>query len=98
MVVLSISAVTAIAWGDRLSVEVIDGEYDNIVQSLMTAEDLSGEVVVLIPWNQTLLAAGESTGAERLSSAMEVWQLAWERVAERGGSRPIPTSRPGGWG
>src|SRR3954470_2902053 len=47
--------VTAWAWAEGLRVRIRDGEYDQVVQELMRQQD-APDAVVLLPWNQRLLA------------------------------------------
>lgn len=95
-----VPALTAVAWGDRRPLDVVDADYDNIVQELAKASDLSSQVVVLLPWNRDLIAPSEPVGderderieqriEERVDDAMGTWRLAWSLLAERGAPRLI---------
>jgi FkbH-like protein len=84
-----VPALTAVAWGDAVALEVVDGEYDNIVQELMSRPDLASETTVLLPWNRSLLKSREQSIDAAISAAMDTWKFIWNLVAERGGSRLI---------
>jgi FkbH-like protein len=72
--------VTAWAWEEGLRVNVREGEYDQVVQELMRQEQ-APDVVVLLPWNQRLLAHDTRTAEERIEDEMVFLQQSWTQVA-----------------
>jgi FkbH-like protein len=72
--------VTAWAWAEGLRVGIREGEYDQVVQELMRQEQ-APDVVVLLPWNQRLLAQDSRTAEERIEDEMVFLQQSWAQVA-----------------
>ena len=72
--------ITAWAWAEGLLVSVRDGEYDQVVQDLMRQES-APDAVVLLPWNQRLLAHDRRQTEERIEDEMAFLQQAWSQVA-----------------
>ncbi len=72
---------TAWAWSDGMHVQVSDSEYDQVVQSLMAlkVED-APDVVVVLPWNQRLLAHDARTAAERIEDEVAFLHQCWAQV------------------
>ncbi|HSI62577.1 MAG TPA: HAD-IIIC family phosphatase, partial [Candidatus Saccharimonadia bacterium] len=70
------------AWSDGMHVQVSDGEYDQVVQSLMALKiEDAPEVVVVLPWNQRLLANDSRNAAERIEDEVAFLQQCWAQVA-----------------
>jgi FkbH-like protein len=73
-------AVVAESWGRGTALDVIDGEYDNVMQELMArrARATGPGVVILLPWTQRLLAPDdERPAAARLEDELRFWKQAW---------------------
>ena len=79
----------AVAWGRGSALEVHEGEYDNIIQELMSFnQDQRPHVVVLLPWTQRLFSsAGDRSIEQRTAEELTFWQQVWGLVAERTGAR-----------
>lgn len=85
------TCLVASAWGGATAVQTTDGQYDNVLQELIAAVD-SGrryDVVVLLPWNQRLLASGRGEERARLDEEVAFWQRAWQIVTVRMSARLI---------
>lgn len=72
--------ITAWAWTEGVRVAVRDGNYDQVLQELIALTD-PPDVIVLLPWNQRLLAADERGAQERIEDEIAFHQLAWAEVA-----------------
>src|SRR4051812_18554403 len=72
--------ITAWSWADGLRVTLREGEYDQVVQELMRQEH-APDVVVLLPWNQRLLAHNKRSAQERIEDEMVFLHQAWAQVA-----------------
>lgn len=84
------SNLTAEACGRGSSVDVREGEYDNVMQELMTplTPERLAQVVVLLPWTQRLFHAGANRSAEeRIEEELGFWKQAWDLVADKTGAR-----------
>jgi FkbH-like protein len=76
----------AVAWGQGYALEVYDGEYDNVMQEVMSpiVVERRPDVVVLMPWNQRLLTFRERPAVEqRKNDELTFWKKAWELITER---------------
>ncbi len=98
-----VPGLTASAWGQGVSLDVSDGEYDNVIQELMAiGPDAPPQVVVLLPWNAHLLHADPRTAGQRIDDEVAFWKQAWQLVSERTGARLIQVGydwlRPGAGG
>lgn len=71
--------IAAWAWAEGLHVSVRDGDYDQVLQELMVLND-APDVIVLVPWNQRLLAEGNRGAQERIEDEMAFHQQAWAQV------------------
>ncbi|QIF01877.1 HAD-IIIC family phosphatase [Roseimicrobium sp. ORNL1] len=70
------------AWADGMHVQVSDAEYDQVVQSLMALkEEHAPDVVVILPWNQRLLAHDARGAAQRIEDEVAFLQQCWAQVA-----------------
>lgn len=72
--------IIAWAWAEGLRVKVREGEYDQVVQELMRQEH-APDVVVLLPWNQRLLAHDKRVAEDRIEDEMAFLQQSWMQVA-----------------
>ena len=84
------NTLTAMAWGGGASLEIYQGEYENVVQELMApvSEGRRPHVVILLPWVQRLLyAGGNRSPSERLEDELLFWHKAWDLIRERLGAR-----------
>lgn len=82
------TALAAEAWSvDGVLLDVVEGEFDNVVQSLMAGLADGAEAVVLLPWSRRLLAPGGDPRA-RIDDEVALWQLAWQ-AAHAAGARVI---------
>lgn len=84
-----VTHLTAAAAGRGLRLAVREGEYDNVLQDLMQVEPGSVDTIVLLPWTQRLLGAGERSGAERVADELAFWQQAWGIARDRLGARLV---------
>jgi FkbH-like protein len=82
-----VPALTAVAWGRGRAVLASEGGYDNIIQDL-AALTQAPDVVVLLPWHQRLLAAGDRGIAQRVDDELAFLRQAWESV-KKSGSRLV---------
>ena len=85
------TCLTAAGWSEGSAVRVTEGQYDNVIQELLVAAS-SGkhyDCVVLLPWNQRLLAAGSSDAPARLNDELTFWQQAWQLVTSQMSARLI---------
>ena len=85
------TCLTAVAWGCGVSVHAVDGQYDNIIQELMSAVAAPRhfDAVVLLPWHERLLGGEPSDGQTRLSEELAFWQQAWNIVTTQMSSRLV---------
>lgn len=83
------TALTAVAWGRGVSVEVVEGGYDTVLQDLggMAAEARRPDVVVLLPWNQRLFGGDPPT--DRVADELGLWAQAWALAGEGLGTRVL---------
>ncbi len=84
------SNLTAEACGRGSSVDVREGEYDNVIQELMTplTPDRLPQVVVLLPWTQRLFhSGGNQSVRERIEEELGFWKQAWDLVADKTGAK-----------
>ena len=72
--------ITAWAWAEGLRLEIRDAEYDQMLQELMHLQT-GPDAVVLLPWNQRLLAAGDRDAAQRVEDEMTFLRQVWAQVA-----------------
>ena len=85
------TCLTAVAWGCGASVHTSDGQYDNVIQELMSAAS-SGrryDAVVLLPWHERLLGGDAGDSATRLDEELAFWQQAWNIVTTQMSSRLV---------
>ena len=86
-----VNALTAESWGQGAPLQVSEGQYDNVMQELLTADPNGGvDVVVLVPWNQRLRSTGSSGDrAARIEDEVRFWRNAWALVTERLAARIV---------
>jgi FkbH-like protein len=80
-------ALSAVAWSEGVALELREGDYDTVLQTLLALET-APDVVILLPWTQRLLAAGERSLSARIDDELSFWGQAWARV-EALGSRLV---------
>ena len=80
-------ALSAVAWSEGVALELQEGDYDTVLQTLLACQE-APDVVVLLPWTQRLLGEGEREARERIDDELAFWQQAWARV-EALGSRLV---------
>ena len=74
--------ITAWAWSEGMRVTVREGGYDQVIQDLAALDEKSApDVIVLLPWNQRLLASDARGVAARIEDEMNLLQQAWLQVA-----------------
>jgi FkbH-like protein len=79
---------TAEAWGRGCALEVSEGEYDNVIQELLTSGEHAYDAVVLLPWARRLLQGGrDRSPAERITEEVAHWTQAWDLIAQNFGAR-----------
>jgi FkbH-like protein len=84
------SMLTALAWGSDCSVEVREGEYDNIVQELASGEvaQYRPNVVILLPWTHRLFyEERERSPEQRRAEELAFWKQVWQLAAAKTGAR-----------
>jgi len=79
------ASLIAAAWGRGGSLEVREGEYDNVIQALMSL-DYQPHVIILLPWNQRLLHGADRPADQRVAEELDFWKQAWDLVAARTGA------------
>ena len=84
-----VPVLTATAWGRGVRLAVSEGEFDNVVQELVSITAHSPEVLVLVPWSQRLLGTAERPPAERIADEVAFWEQAWSLARANGVSRII---------
>jgi FkbH-like protein len=72
--------ISTCAWAEGLRCSIREGSYDQVIQNLL-ALDQSPDVIILLPWNQRLLADDPRPSAERIADEMSFLQQAWAQVA-----------------
>src|SRR5262249_1213563 len=85
-----INALVAAAWENGLLLDVTEGDYDNIVQTLMTRQNEGPrpDVVIFIPWTQRLFSEASALSAEeRVQDELAFWQQTWKVAIESLGVR-----------
>ncbi len=78
------TALTAIGWGRNISLRVVEGGYDNVLQTLED-ENLRAappKIVVLLPWHKRLLE-GRGDTEQRLADELAFWQNVWRLAQQR---------------
>lgn len=85
------AAITAVAWGDGRALRVTEGQYDNVVQELLRPQPdtPTPSLVVLLPWNQRLLADDKRSPTERVADEVSFWQRVWRLIEEGSGARIV---------
>jgi len=76
-------ALSAVAWSEGVALELQEGDYDTVLQTLLACQE-APDVVVLLPWSQRLLSEGERGGQERIDDELAFWRQAWARVKALG--------------
>ena len=88
------NALIASAWRDDCLLDVVEGDYDNVMQSLYRALE-KGEkfdAVILVPWHQRLFERIQKASADQsISEQLAFWESAWQLVNKLG-SRLIQVS------
>lgn len=81
------AALPVLGLGDGLNVRATEGQYDNVLQELMSmqAAGRRPRVVVLLPWNQRLLGARNQAAQVRIDDEVAFWRQCWE-ICQRMGS------------
>lgn len=84
------TALTASAFRHGVNLRVQQGEYDNVLQELMTAEPGEAQgVLVLLPWNQRALSGTDRSVEARVADELAFWQDAWRIAREKGFQRIV---------
>lgn len=81
------SALAATAWRDGCLLDIVEGDYDNVMQALYGAlgrgEDYAA--VILAPWQQSLFRRLEGARSEEcIAEQVAMWAEAWRVVGEMG--------------
>ncbi len=74
---------TALAWRDGCLLEIVEADYDNVMQSLHQAivNDDKYDAVILLPWQQNIIKQIQQTSVEQcISEQVAFWQSAWQVV------------------
>ena len=69
----------ASAWRDDCLLDVVEGDYDNVMQSLYQATEKGEEfdAVILLPWHQGLFERLQNASVEQsISEQVELWESA----------------------
>ncbi|MCB9664481.1 MAG: HAD-IIIC family phosphatase [Alphaproteobacteria bacterium] len=79
------TALQAVAWRAGVALEVVDAEFDNVVQHVAALPRAEGRpvVAVLLPWLGRLTTPGAPPSADAVDGALQQWQVAWQLAAER---------------
>lgn len=80
---------TAIAWGRGVRLTVSEAEYDNVVQDLVAEHTPRPQVLVMVPWNQRVLAAHDRAPSARIHDELELWRQAWTLASANGASHIV---------
>jgi FkbH-like protein len=85
------ACLTAAGWAGNVPLKVREGQYDNVMQELLAARssDKKPDIVILLPWNQRLLAEDAAGPQQRIEETLAFWKQAWEIVTKDLGSRLI---------
>jgi FkbH-like protein len=86
------NALAAITLGAGFDAMVDDGQYDNVLQDVAALPPYeSGEapILVLLPWNDRLLAPSTLTHDQRVESEVGYWREVWRAARARGVTRII---------
>lgn len=79
---------SALAARDGEFLSVAAEPYDSVMQSLLTLQaDL--DVIIMLPWQQRVLAPGTRTAEERVEDELRFWQQAWQLVGENSNARIV---------
>ena len=73
------NAMSAHVLARGITAHVTDGEYDNVIQDLLTAtaSDNKPDTIVLLPWHQRLFAGEERSHQQRVDDEIAFWQQTW---------------------
>lgn len=74
---------TALGWREGVRLDVREGNFDNILQDLVSL-DWEPDVIVIIPWHQRILAGADREVSERIDSEMDFLMQIWNCVAKKG--------------
>lgn len=77
----------ALAWRDNCLLEVVEGDYDNIMQSLYRAleNDEKFDAVILVPWHSALFEQLQRTSTDQcVSDQLAFWASAWQLINRMG--------------
>jgi FkbH-like protein len=77
------TSLVAVAHGQGSLISVEEGGYDSVLQDLASRGDRP-DVVVVVPWHQRLLSAGERSHAERIDDELAFFRQVWAWVESRG--------------
>lgn len=81
------NALVAAAWESNLRLDVVEGQYDNVMQELVAyPEEHDLSAVILLPWGGRLfLESRDSSHYEQidLDEIVAFWQRAWDIVCNR---------------
>ncbi|HVU88623.1 MAG TPA: HAD-IIIC family phosphatase [Pirellulales bacterium] len=84
------TTLTALGWANGTSLDVCEGEYDNVLQELMVraAAEPRPTVVILLPWTQRLFFDAANRSAEsRIADEMSLWTQAWDLAGKQMGAK-----------
>jgi FkbH-like protein len=77
----------ALAWRDDCLLEVVEGDYDNMMQSLYRAVENNEkyDAVVLAPWHNDLFEHLQRASAQQcLSDQLALWESTWQLINRMG--------------
>lgn len=80
-----VNAVDAVSWGRGISTRVTEGEYDNVMQEVMSPTEVEqpSDIVVLLPWHQRIRSKINPDPEQRLHDELSFWKGAWSLVKQR---------------
>jgi FkbH-like protein len=78
----------ALLLAEGVEASATEGQYDNVMQELMSREAAGQRprVVVLLPWTTRLLAATGASLSDRVSEQIAFWRQCWNRCQSMGAS------------
>lgn len=79
-----VTTLTAISWGRMLPLEVYEKNYDNVLQDLIEAINISDKpyIIILLPWTQRLLRINEQSMQKRIEDEIMFWSQCWSLVQQ----------------
>ncbi|NNF16043.1 MAG: hypothetical protein HKN70_04805, partial [Gammaproteobacteria bacterium] len=77
-----VPALTAIARGRNQELNVVEADYDNVIQGIGSL-DPNVDAVILVPWTQRVFHPDNRSAGQRVQDELQFWQSAWNMLAKR---------------